>query len=56
MDRFNTGIIKICLTTLYLTYVFLKEKKRKKTFGGLIAFLNSRGRFNVGVPVKYQLS
>jgi hypothetical protein len=27
------------------------ERKIKKTFGGLIAFLNSRDRFSVGVSV-----
>ena len=27
--------------------------KNKKTFGGLIAFLNSTGMFRVGVPVNY---
>jgi hypothetical protein len=30
--------------------------KNKKTFGGLIAFLNSTGRFPVGVPVDYILA
>ena len=32
------------------------ERNIKKTFGGLIAFLNSTRRFRVGVPVNYILA